>query len=142
MTGNCPKAEGKRKFTLINTPGKKNIIICIVAVLIPPFCTYFGIKSAGRFAALILVIKVRKGIVGCVFWTKVLFAVWCCKERTFGGVQTGKSHTVKLDFQLPPALIASVPMYNLYTIMLPELLLFLSTSIYLISWFVDVISHH
>ena len=69
MTGNCPKAEGKIKFNLINTPGKKYIIICIVAVLIPPFCTYFGIKSAGRFAALILVIKVRNGIVGCDFWT-------------------------------------------------------------------------
>ena len=62
---------GKRKFTFINTPGEKYIIICIVAVLIPSFCTYFGIKSAGRFAALILVIKVRKGIVGCAFWTNL-----------------------------------------------------------------------
>ena len=124
---------GKRKFTFINTPGEKYIIICIVAVLIPSFCTYFGIKSAGRFAALILVIKVRNGIVGCAFWTNftyLLFGVCWCQKRTFGGVQAGKSHTVKLDFQLPPALIACVPLYNLYTMMQSELSQFLSTSLF------------
>ena len=126
------KSRGeKRKCTLINTPGKKYIII--VAVLIPPFCTYFGIKSAGRFAALILVIKVRNGIVGCAFWTNftyLLFGVCWCQKRTFGGVQAGKSHTVKLDFQLPPALIACVPLYNLYTMMQSQLSQFLSTSLF------------
>ena len=41
-----------------------------------------------------------------------------------------KSYTVKLDFQLPPALIACVPLYNLYTMMQSELSKFLSTSLF------------
>ena len=37
-----------------------------------------------------------------------------------------KSYTVKLDFQLPPALIACVLLHNLYTMMQSQ---FLSTSL-------------
>ena len=103
---NYPQAEGEKKVHS-KKQNKKYIIICIMAVLIPPFCTYFGIKSAGRFAALILVIKVRKGMVGCAFCTNLYR---CC--LLFGDVKREPLEEFRLGSHTQLNWIFNSPLYT------------------------------
>ena len=104
-----------------------------MVVLIPPFCTYFGIKSAGRFAALILVIKVRKGIVGCAFWTNCSV---CClvmsRENLWRSSDWEVTHS-KTGFSTPPhtdSMCSTVQFVHNNAVRNSELSLFLSTSLF------------